>query len=437
MASERPASVPGYTLLRGLDVDRVGALVEAREDATGRAVVIRLLSPAVAADSRYMRRLTAVVPRLRALRNANLVQLLAFQRRPAALVYEHLDGVSLRRLIDERGALPHDAAFVLMDDCLTALAVLHGAGIQHRDVRPECILVERRGLACLRDAEVPSPPLRAGWRSGTPQYMAPELWAGRQHSAESDFYAAACVFFEALTGRPPFAAPDIEGLRRQHRIGAVPQDVGPAPLRLLLSEGINPDPEERAREASRFRADLATTADSLQGEGWRDRGRAWLAAAAADLAAAPPPPVYVVPPVTAAPPLGDVVTTTVEESRPSWWTGTKIWAAVLGALAALALLVVVVAAATGTGSDNGVVGPPVPSSSPTAAGPASPPFTSSAAPSSSVTSGTTPPVTPATPSVIAPDTAQPTVRPATSPTPHGGPHSPSPSPTACRPVPIC
>lgn len=143
----------------------------------------------------------------------------------------------------------------------------------HRDVRPGSIVVDGTGTARVRDACIPSPPLRARWAAGTPQYMAPELWAGAAHSPSTDLYAASCVFFEALTGRPPYPALDVADLRREHERDIVREGTVPAAARGLVLEGAAKQASARPPGAARFRADLAIAADAFLDDGWRKSGR--------------------------------------------------------------------------------------------------------------------------------------------------------------------
>ena len=109
------------------------------------------------------------------------------------------------------------------------------------------ILVDTGGTAILRDAGVPAPPLRHGWRSGTPQYMAPELWAGRPHTVATDLYAATGVLVDALTGDPPYLGTDLSGLGVQHTQGALPSELVPMIARALVVRGLAKDPRDRGR----------------------------------------------------------------------------------------------------------------------------------------------------------------------------------------------
>src|ERR1700730_10354766 len=193
------AHIPGYTLDRGISVARAGALVDAHDSTTGSRVVIRLLSPALSADAAYRRQVRHDMGALGSLRHQHLLSVIAFDDRHAAIAYEWVDGITLHHQIDVSRRPAAAASLVVFDDSLAGLEALHAAGVIHRDVTPDAILLDTGGTAILRDAGVPAPPLRRGWRAGTPQFMAPELWAGRPHTVATDVYAAAGVLVDSLT----------------------------------------------------------------------------------------------------------------------------------------------------------------------------------------------------------------------------------------------
>jgi len=139
------AHVPGYTLDRGISVDRAGALVDAHDTTTGSRVVVRLLSPALSADAAYRRQVRHDMGVLGALRHQHLLSVIEFDDKHGAIVYEWVDGITLRHQVDVSGRLAAAAALVLFDDSLAALEALHAAGVIHRDVTPDAIVLDTGG----------------------------------------------------------------------------------------------------------------------------------------------------------------------------------------------------------------------------------------------------------------------------------------------------
>ncbi len=431
--------VPGYTLDRGIGIDRAGALVDAHDATTGAQVVIRLLSPALSTDPAYRRQIRHDMGVLGALRHQHLLAVIDFDDRNSAIVYEWVDAVTLGHLIDVSGSLAPAAALVVFDDTLAALEALHGAGIIHRDVTPNAVLLDTGGTGILRDAGVPAPPLRRGWRAGTPQYMAPELWAGRPHTVSTDIYAATGVLVDALTGRPPYLGTDLSGLGVQHTQGALPSEAVPLLARELVIRGLAKDPRDRPAGAGAFRRDVEVAGTAFLGATWRDQARAWLAVAVAERLADPVPasePVEFVDDDDDEPLHGVAIDSAADAARPGG-VGWKVWSVATAAVIALVVMIVfAVQALGGPGVQQSPTLPPVvtaPSRTaiPTVAGQPTSIDTAGDQPSSPTASRTaapTPTTAPNTmPVTIAPS---PTATPTASPSPTAqGHHPPTPTPS--------
>ena len=413
--------VPGYTLDRGISVDRSGALVAGR-DMAGSAVTIRLLSPALSADAAYRRQVRHDMSVLAALRHQHLLAVIAFDDRSSAIIYESVDGVTLGHLVDVSGSVPAAAALVAFDDCLSGLEALHTAGIIHRDVRPDAVLVDTGGTAILRDAGVPSPPLRHGWRSGTPQYMAPELWAGRPHTVATDLYAATGVLVDALTGDPPYLGSDLTGLGVQHTQGALPSESVPMIARALVVRGLAKDPHDRPASAAMFRRDVEVAGTAFLGAAWRDQGRAWLAANVTERLADPAPnllPVAEFVDEDDGTPLTGIAIDTASDERPPGGVGWKTWSVAAGAV--LVLVVVIFAVVNALGGSGVQISPTSPASAAAPLfTPSQPPATDAGVPTDTTTAGATT------------TTPSPTAAPTPTPTPaaNTAPVTIAPTPTA-------
>jgi eukaryotic-like serine/threonine-protein kinase len=410
--------VPGYTLDRGISVDRSGALVDARDSATGSPVTIRLLSPALSSDAAFRRQIRHDMTALVALRHQHVLAVIVFDDREGAIVYESVDGVSLRHIVDVTGALAQAAALVVFDDCLSALEALHAAGVLHRDVRPDAVIVDTGGTAILRDAGVPAPPLHHGWRAGTPQYMAPELWAARPHTIATDLYAATGVLVDALTGTPPYRGTDLNGLGIQHAQSPLPSEAVPMIARALVVSGLAKDPRDRPASAAIFRRDVEIAGTAFLGSSWRDQGRAWLASNVAERLRDPAPTLLPVDEFVdeddGTPLPGIAIDTAADERRTG--VGWKTWS--IAGAAVLVLIVVVFATV------NALGGSPV-QLSPTPPTVAAPLFTPSVAPTDAES--------PTEADTAAPDTSTPSPTAAPTPTPTTAPNT---SPVTLAPTPV-
>ncbi|PZG17978.1 serine/threonine-protein kinase, partial [Nonomuraea aridisoli] len=286
--------VPGYRDVRQLGAGRTGRVFLATYEATGAYVAIKYLNATLRRDAEFMDRFRSDTHQLVELDDPNVVRLYEYVETPtrAAVVMELVDGVSLRTLLTEHGRTSPEAALAVLKSTLLALAAAHERGVPHRDVKPDNILVQADGTSKLADFGVVVHAEEPGVPAGTPAYMSPELWTRHQAGPPADLYAAACVLFEAVRGRPPYRAykegtdgePDVPALRDRHLVEPVPLEVAPDTLRDLLKRGLAKDPAARYASARQFAAEVEEDAVAGYGPDWEKRGRRHLAEQATLLA---------------------------------------------------------------------------------------------------------------------------------------------------------
>ena len=133
------------------------------------------------------------------------------------ITMELVEGTSLKELIVARGKLPPAAVVSIAKQLCRALEVAHEAGVIHRDIKPQNMVVESDGvlkvmdfgIARLAERAPGQGPTQQGMIVGTPDYMAPEQLMGDTIDPRVDIYAAGVVMYECLTGRLPFQAENI------------------------------------------------------------------------------------------------------------------------------------------------------------------------------------------------------------------------------------
>jgi Tol biopolymer transport system component len=135
---------------------------------------------------------------------------------------EFVRGRTLEQLLGERGAFaPRDTLRVGLDLCL-ALSAVHGAGVLHRDVKAQNVIREENGRVVLMDFGTghESAAAAAGATlSGTPLYLAPELFRGHGASVQSDIYSLAVLLFHLVTSAYPIPGRSLAEIRAAHREG--------------------------------------------------------------------------------------------------------------------------------------------------------------------------------------------------------------------------
>jgi hypothetical protein len=225
------------------------------------------------------RREGAVMARLR---HPHIVALYHFyEGDPAAAVLEYVPGRTLAESVAADGWMPPERAARLVEDVAAALDAAHAQGIVHRDVKPENILLPRRGPARLTDFGVAhiddeAPLTVMGDVLGTVEYASPEQVHGNETpDARSDVYSLAAVAYFALTGTPPFRAADnstqaqLSVMHRQVFADPPPlrfhrEDLPPAVERVVL-RGLAKAPPARYPSAGQFAASLRLAAEAASG----------------------------------------------------------------------------------------------------------------------------------------------------------------------------
>jgi eukaryotic-like serine/threonine-protein kinase len=127
------------------------------------------------------------------------------------IAMELIDGETLGERVARRGALPLRAAVEIIVSIADVLAAAHQAGIVHRDVKPDNVMLVASGVPCIKLLDWGFARARTSPRltdlettPGTPAYMSPEQVQGRTIDERSDVYSLGVVAYELVTGRPPF-----------------------------------------------------------------------------------------------------------------------------------------------------------------------------------------------------------------------------------------
>lgn len=176
-----------------------------------RNIALKILHPHLATDNAFIGRLSREAQSAASLSHPHVVQIHDHGVGPeyAYLVFEFIDGYTLRDVIERQGALTPRQALDLLDPIVAGLAAAHGAGLVHRDVKPENVLISHQGWVKIGDfglSRAITTSTNTGTLFGTVAYIAPELARGEGGDARSDIYSAGIMLYELLTGHQPFRA---------------------------------------------------------------------------------------------------------------------------------------------------------------------------------------------------------------------------------------
>ena len=269
-----------YTLERELDGGGMSRVFIAEEHALNRRVVVKVLSPHLAAGvnvERFKREIQLTAR----LQHPHIVPILCAGEASGLPFYvmPYVDGESLRARLSRVGPLPVTIAASILRDVAKALEFAHEKGIVHRDIKPDNVLLAGstaavsdfgigKAIAASRISSDSATLTDFGSTLGTPQYMAPEqVAADPAVDHRADLYAFGCMAYELLTGEPPFAGRSAAALFRAHivedpaPIGSKRADV-PSALAALIGRCLEKDPARRPSSARELFTVLDVAASS-------------------------------------------------------------------------------------------------------------------------------------------------------------------------------
>lgn len=235
-----------------------------------RDVALKVLYPHLADDQRFLERFEQEAKSAARLSHPHVVGVLdqgvedGPEHSLAYLVMEYVPGKTLRDLLNERGRLTPRQSLAMLDPVIEGLGAAHDAGLIHRDVKPENVLLADRGGIKIADfglARAVSAGTNTGTLVGTAAYIPPELVARGYADARSDIYSVGIMLFELLTGGQPFHGETPLQIAFQHVNSRVP---APSTVVPGLAEDLDElvlwctavDPEERPIDGNALLGEL-------------------------------------------------------------------------------------------------------------------------------------------------------------------------------------
>ncbi|MDA3639751.1 protein kinase domain-containing protein [Mycobacterium xenopi] len=251
------------TVYRGLD------------ERLDRPVALKVMDARYAGDQQFLTRFRLEARAVARLKHPGLVAVYdqGLDARHPFLVMELIEGGTLRELLVERGPMPPHAVVAVLRPVLGGLAVAHRAGLVHRDVKPENVLISDDGEVKIADfglvrAVAAAKITSASVILGTAAYLSPEQVRDGDATASSDVYAVGILVYEMLTGRTPFSGDSPLAVAYQRLDADVPRpstaiDGVPPQFDELVARATARDPADRYADALQLGAELDAIAAEL------------------------------------------------------------------------------------------------------------------------------------------------------------------------------
>ncbi len=221
-----------------------------------RTVALKIMHAELANDEDFVRRFVGEARSVARLSHPNVVGVYdqGADGRTLYLAMEYVPGRTLRDLLNEQGSLGPREALDIMEGVLGGLGAAHAAGLAHRDVKPENVLLTGEHAVKVADFGLArmlagTSHTKTGMLIGTAAYLAPEQVSQGVADARTDVYAAGIMLFEMLTGQQPHTADTPLAVAYKHVNEAVP-----VPSQLV--NGIPPALDDLVRRATSRNPDL-------------------------------------------------------------------------------------------------------------------------------------------------------------------------------------
>ncbi|MBX9669625.1 MAG: protein kinase [Candidatus Obscuribacterales bacterium] len=279
-------SQPGTVQFQDFEIQTVighggmGSVYKVLEKSSGRTLAIKLMKDELVKDSVSVKRFEQEVQACMDLSHPNLIDVHGFGRTSDGqpyLIMDYLDGKNLQELLAAEGLLEVDRALAIFISVCSAISAAHEQGIVHRDLKPSNIMIVKDetiqeekvkvvdfGIARVvnADPKMAQSLTSTGEIFGSPLYMSPEQCKGEEVDSRSDIYSLGCVFYETLSGKPPFQGKNpiqtiLKHLNEDEPESLVSKKLGVSQaLNNVLLKCLAKDPRDRYANVDELRRDL-------------------------------------------------------------------------------------------------------------------------------------------------------------------------------------
>jgi tetratricopeptide (TPR) repeat protein/predicted Ser/Thr protein kinase len=265
-----------YEILKLLGEGGMGAVYKARDRELDRLVALKVIRPELAGHPTVLARFKQELILARKVTHRNVIRIfdLGVADGLRFITMEFVQGRDLSALLEEHKYSPEETVKILRQVC-SALEVAHSEGVVHRDLKPQNIMVEDSGRACVMDFGLARSMEATGLTQvgavmGTPAYMSPEQAKGMPADERSDIFSLGIIAYQMLTGVVPFKADTALAsmLLRTQGPPAMPNSIDPSipeGLNNIVMKMVQPELTLRYQSVKEISADLQAWQDGVLG----------------------------------------------------------------------------------------------------------------------------------------------------------------------------
>jgi len=265
-----------YRVLSHLADGGMATVYIALDERLDRKVALKVMRADLAKDESFVDRFRREARSAAKLSHPNVVAVFdqGEDEGQVFLAMELVNGLTLRQVMQSEGALSPRAALDIIDPVLQALGAAHSAGLIHRDVKPENVILREDGVVKVADfglaraIATTTSTAQTGVLLGTVAYLSPEQVERGMADARSDVYAAGLLLFEMLTGSKAYLGDSPIHVAYQHVHSEVPLPSSristvPAGLDRLVARASARNPDQRPRDANEMLGEVRRTRQGL------------------------------------------------------------------------------------------------------------------------------------------------------------------------------
>ncbi|MEG1987261.1 MAG: Stk1 family PASTA domain-containing Ser/Thr kinase [Bacilli bacterium] len=259
-----------YLIIRSIGEGGMANVYLAHDVILDRDVAIKVLRGDLANDEKFVRRFQREALSASSLSHPNIVEMydVGEDNGTYYIVMEYVDGKTLKQLVKKRGALTLSESIDIMLQLTEGIEQAHEAGIVHRDIKPQNILIKDDGCIKITDFGVAmalnsTQLTQTNSVMGSVHYLPPEQASGKGCTLRSDIYSMGIVFYELLTGGLPFKGDNAVEIALKHMRDTIPSvrtknPSIPQSVENVILKSTAKNPKNRYHDTKEMREDLLT-----------------------------------------------------------------------------------------------------------------------------------------------------------------------------------